>query len=98
MAGGGVDGLRKEFIFRGAAQFGSGWVWLVADGGMLEVVSTHDADAPWLRGSCVPLLVCDVWEHAYYLDYRNERDRYLGAWFDRLVDKPGGVGKVLLVP
>ncbi|HMA12465.1 MAG TPA: superoxide dismutase [Steroidobacteraceae bacterium] len=78
--------LRTEFVAKGLAQFGSGWVWLVADGGRLEVVATHDAGVPWLDGSCVPLLVCDVWEHAYYLDYRNERDRYLGAWFDRLAN------------
>ncbi|MFO1502982.1 MAG: superoxide dismutase [Steroidobacteraceae bacterium] len=83
---GDLAGLRRQFITKGSAQFGSGWVWLVADGGTLEVVTTHDADVPWLAGARVPLLVCDVWEHAYYLDYRNERDRYLGAWFDRLAN------------
>jgi Fe-Mn family superoxide dismutase len=78
--------LRAEFVARGLAQFGSGWVWLVAAAGTMQVVTTHDAGVPWLDDSCVPLLVCDVWEHAYYLDYRNERDRFLGAWFDRLAN------------
>ena len=83
---GGIDGLRKEFLSRGVGQFGSGWVWLVVDGGSLEIVATHDAEVPWLGSDCVPLLVCDVWEHAYYLDYQNERDRFLGAWFDQLAN------------
>jgi superoxide dismutase, Fe-Mn family len=78
--------LRSEFVAKGLAQFGSGWVWLVAAAGDLQVVTTHDAGLPWLDGSCVPLLVCDVWEHAYYLDYRNERDRFLGTWFDQLAN------------
>lgn len=81
---GGLDGLRKEFVAKGAAQFGSGWVWLVSDAGTIQVVTTHDAGLPWLNSKLVPLLVCDVWEHAYYLDYRNERDRFLGAFFDKL--------------
>lgn len=83
---GDLAGLRRQFIAQGLAQFGSGWVWLVADAGRLQVVATHDADVPWLVAARVPLLVCDVWEHAYYLDYRNERDRFLGAWFDRLAN------------
>jgi Fe-Mn family superoxide dismutase len=72
-------------VSTGAAHFGSGWVWLVVSKGRLEVMSTHDAELPWLRGE-MPLLVCDVWEHAYYLDYKNERDRFLGAWFDQLAN------------
>ncbi len=83
---GGLEGLRKEFIAKGAAQFGSGWTWLVASDGKLQVVTTHDADLPWLGSAAAPLLVCDVWEHAYYLDYRNERDRFLGTWFDKLAN------------
>lgn len=79
--------LRQEFVAKGAAQFGSGWVWLVAtNGGKLEVVTSHDADQPWLGTLDAPLLVCDVWEHAYYLDYKNERGRFLEAWFDRLAN------------
>lgn len=93
-------GLKEEFVRKGGAQFGSGWVWLMAKDGKLSVVATHDADVPWLAADGgVPLLVCDVWEHAYYLDYRNERERYLEAWFERLanwdfadVQFPGGTG------
>jgi Fe-Mn family superoxide dismutase len=84
---GNLEGLRKAFITEGAGHFGSGWVWLLATNGRLEVVSSHDADLPWLgKNGSTPLLVCDVWEHAYYLDYKNERDRFLGAWFDRLAN------------
>ncbi len=78
--------LKEQFVAKGAAQFGSGWVWLVAAAGKLEVLTSHDAGQPWLDGAGVPLLVCDVWEHAYYLDYKNERDRFLGTWFDRLAN------------
>lgn len=79
-------GFKQEFIRRGAEQFGSGWVWLVAEEGKLGIVATHDAEVPWLNAACVPLLVCDVWEHAYYLDYKNERERYLESWFDKLAN------------
>lgn len=79
--------LRKQFVAKGAAQFGSGWAWLMAKDGKLEVVTSHDAGQPWLDGSgSFPVLVCDVWEHAYYLDYKNERDRFLGTWFDKLAN------------
>ena len=78
--------LKDLFVAEGAAHFGSGWVWLIASKGKLEVVSTHDAEQPWLGTNATPLLVCDLWEHAYYLDYKNERDRYLRAWFDQLAN------------
>lgn len=83
---GGLEPLKKEFVTKGAAQFGSGWVWITSNDGKLQVVTTHDADLPWLGSSAVPVLVCDVWEHAYYLDYRNERDRFLATWFDKLAN------------
>jgi Fe-Mn family superoxide dismutase len=83
---GSLEGLKKEFVAKGAAQFGSGWAWLVSQGGKLAVTTTHDAGVPWLADGVVPLLVCDVWEHAYYLDYRNERDRFLSTWFDKLAN------------
>jgi Fe-Mn family superoxide dismutase len=73
-------------VSEGAAHFGSGWVWLLAVNGKLEVVSSHDAEQPWLTARGMPLLVCDLWEHAYYLDYKNERDRFLRAWFERLAN------------
>lgn len=75
-------GAYERFIetFRAAAigQFGSGWAWLVQKDGKLEVVATSNADTPMAHG--IPcLLTVDVWEHAYYVDYRNERDRYVSA-------------------
>jgi Fe-Mn family superoxide dismutase len=67
-------------------QFGSGWAWLViGPGGLLRIVGTSNADNP-LRESMKPLLVVDIWEHAYYLDYRNERARYVDAVVDRLLN------------
>ena len=83
---GGPAALREEFVTKGAGHFGSGWVWLLASGHKLEVVAAHDAAQPWLGSAAVPVLVCDVWEHAYYLDYKNERERFLCAWFDGLVN------------
>jgi Fe-Mn family superoxide dismutase len=82
---GSLTALRDLFVAEGAAHFGSGWAWLIASKGKVTVVSSHDADLP-APGIGTPLLVCDVWEHAYYLDYKNERDRFLRAWFDRLAN------------
>jgi Fe-Mn family superoxide dismutase len=81
---GGLDELKKRFVEEGAGHFASGWVWLVARGGRLEVNSTHDGDNHLGEGGVVPLLVCDLWEHAYYVDYRNDRKGFLEAWFDAL--------------
>jgi Fe-Mn family superoxide dismutase len=83
---GSLGALKDAFVAEGAGHFGSGWVWLMAANDGLEVVSSHDADQPWLASDGTPLLVCDVWEHAYYLDYKNERDRFLRAWFDELAN------------
>ena len=83
---GSLTALRDRFVADGAAHFGSGWVWLRAAKGKLDVVASHDADQPWLTTGGVPLLVCDLWEHAYYLDYKNERDRFLRTWFDRIAN------------
>lgn len=83
---GSLRALADLFVAEGAAHFGSGWVWLIVSKGKLEVVSTHDAEQPWLGTGGTPLLVCDLWEHAYYLDYKNERDRFVRAWFDRLAN------------
>jgi Fe-Mn family superoxide dismutase len=77
--------LRREFLEIGRTHFGSGWLWLVADDFELRVLSTQDADLP-LRHGQAPLLTCDLWEHAYYLDYRNERERYLESFFDHLAN------------
>jgi Fe-Mn family superoxide dismutase len=79
--------LKKTFVDEGAGHFGSGWVWLVVDRqGELRVRSTHDADDTLTQSDIIPLLVCDLWEHAYYLDYQNERKAYLEAWFDKLAN------------
>jgi Fe-Mn family superoxide dismutase len=82
---GGLAGLRTAFVTEGAGHFGSGWVWLASDpAGRLGVFSTHDAAGPLTEPALTPLLVCDVWEHAYYIDHRNDRKSYLEAWFDAL--------------
>jgi len=76
--------FRETFLAEGTGRFGSGWVWLVRDGDRVRCTSTLNADNPLTAGQ-VPLLTCDVWEHAYYLDYRNERARYLEAFLDHLI-------------
>ena len=77
--------LKDSFVSEGVGHFGSGWVWLVADdAGVLRVVSTHDAANPLIESGLTPLLVCDLWEHAYYLDHKNDRKGFLEAWFDAL--------------
>lgn len=81
---GGLEALKAEFVKEGEGHFGSGWVWLTAKDGTLKVISTHDADDTVARGDLIPLFVCDVWEHAYYLDYQNDRGGFLKAWFDAL--------------
>ena len=82
---GGYEDFKKEFVAGGVGQFGSGWVWLVADGGKLKVVKTANADTP-LTDGMTPLLVCDVWEHAYYLDFQNRRPDFLTSFLDNLVN------------
>lgn len=79
--------LKKSFVTEGAAHFGSGWVWLVANRqGDLHIRATHDADDTLTQVDMTPLLVCDLWEHAYYLDYQNDRRAYLEAWYDKLAN------------
>ncbi len=82
---GDLDGFRKKFKELALGQFGSGWVWLVANKGELDIVSTPNAHTP-LTTSSVPLLTFDVWEHAYYLDFQNERDRYTDAFLQYLIN------------
>lgn len=84
---GGLDGFRGRFVPEGVDHFASGWAWLIARAdGSLEVVSTHDADTALLINGATPILTCDVWEHAYYLDFRNDRKAFLDAWFDKLLN------------
>jgi Fe-Mn family superoxide dismutase len=82
---GGMDALKDAFITEGAGHFASGWVWLVADqAGAVKVISTHDAADTLTEAGVTPLLVCDLWEHAYYLDYQNDRKQFLTKWFEAL--------------
>ena len=78
---GSVDDFKKQFTDAAVGNFGSGWTWLVKDGDQLEIVNTDDAGNPMTDGK-TPLLTCDVWEHAYYIDYRNARPKYLEAFWN----------------
>ena len=82
---GGIDKFKEDFRAAATSQFGSGWTWLVLDSGKLRIMSTTTADSP-IGTDMTPLLTLEVWEHAYYLDYRNERARYVDAFLDRLID------------
>ena len=82
---GALDRFHEAFLAEATGRFGSGWAWLVAVGGKLEVTSTVNAGVPFTDGS-IPLLACDVWEHAYYLDYQNQRERYVKVFLEHLVD------------
>jgi Fe-Mn family superoxide dismutase len=83
---GGYDGFRKAFVDGGMGQFGSGWVWLVADQtGQFSIMKTPNGENPLVHGKKT-LLGCDVWEHSYYIDYRNARQKYLEAFLDSLVN------------
>ncbi len=79
---GDLNTLRTRFKEAALSAFGSAWVWLVqGEDGRLEIQITKDADCP-LRTGKRPLLACDVWEHAYYLDHKNKRNRYIDAWWE----------------
>lgn len=82
---GDFDKFSQEFLDSAVGQFGSGWVWLVDDHGQLRIVATGNADSP-VDTSVTPLLVLDVWEHAYYIDYRNERKRYVETFLSSLIN------------
>ena len=82
---GGYDKVRNDFIQAGITHFGSGWAWLVIKNGTLEVHKTPNGENPLMHGAS-PILGVDVWEHSYYIDYRNARPKYLEAWFDNLVN------------
>ena len=83
---GDLAGLKSKFVDEGKNHFGSGWVWLAESAGELKVLSTHDADDLLIESGDVPLIVCDLWEHAYYLDHQNDREGFLKSWFDKLAN------------
>lgn len=79
---GSFDKFKEAFSAVAAGHFGSGWAWLVqAKDGSLKIEQTHDAGNPLRAGTGKPLLTCDVWEHAYYIDYRNARGDYINSWW-----------------
>ena len=81
---GSIGDFKQQFSEAAMTQFGSGWAWLVQDGGALKIVKTANADTPLAHGQNA-LLTCDVWEHAYYIDYRNARAKYVATFLDHLV-------------
>ena len=82
---GGFDKFREQFVQAAVKQFGSGWAWLVAEGGKLKITSTSNADLP-LKHKQTALFTVDVWEHAYYIDYRNARPKFVEAVVDSVAN------------
>ena len=82
---GSFDKFKEDFKAAAVGQFGSGWAWLVKEGGKLKIVKTGNADTPIVHGQ-TPLLTCDVWEHAYYLDFQNRRPDYVQTFLDSLAN------------
>jgi len=82
---GNFDRFAGEFAAAATSQFGSGWAWLAFDAGRLKVLKTPNAVNP-IAGGQTALLTCDVWEHAYYLDYQNRRADFVKAFIDHLID------------
>jgi Fe-Mn family superoxide dismutase len=82
---GSVDKMKEEFIQAGVTQFGSGWCWLAVKDGKITIMKTQNGESPLVHGA-TPILGCDVWEHSYYIDYRNRRPDYLKAFVENLVN------------
>ena len=82
---GSVNQFKKDFIQAGITQFGSGWSWLSINNGKLVITKTSNAVNPLIDGM-KPILGCDLWEHSYYVDYRNRRPDYLSTFIDKLVN------------
>ncbi|MGE0531393.1 MAG: superoxide dismutase [Hyphomonadaceae bacterium] len=84
---GSISSFNDEAKAKGVGHFASGWLWLVSDNnGAVSLTDLHDADTPITDASLTPLLVCDLWEHAYYLDYKNERPRFVDAFLSTLAN------------
>ncbi len=80
---GSLDEFKKEFVQTGMDHFGSGWVWLCTeDGKDIKLSSMVNQNNPYIEGCGKPLIGCDLWEHAYYLKYQNDREKFLNKWFD----------------
>jgi len=82
---GSVSKMKEDFIAAGVGQFGSGWAWLAVKDGKVSVMKTPNGENPLVHGA-IPILGCDVWEHSYYIDYRNRRADYVKAFLDHLVN------------
>jgi Fe-Mn family superoxide dismutase len=82
---GSVAKMKEDFIAAGVGQFGSGWAWLAVQNGKIVVMKTPNGESPLVHGA-KPILGCDVWEHSYYIDYRNRRPDYLKAFVENLVN------------
>jgi len=82
---GGYDKFRTDFIQAGVTQFGSGWAWIAVRDGKLSITKTPNGENPLVHGG-TPILGVDVWEHSYYIDYRNARPKYLEAFVDSLIN------------
>jgi Fe-Mn family superoxide dismutase len=84
---GSLDDFAEQFATQGEGHFGSGWLWLIADAeGGVDLRTTHDAQTPIADGQLTPLLTCDLWEHAYYLDYKNERRKFIEAFYSKIAN------------
>lgn len=82
---GGYDKFRNDFVEAGKTQFGSGWAWVAVKDGKLQIGKTPNGENPLVHGA-IPILGVDVWEHSYYIDYRNARPKYLEAFVDNLIN------------
>ncbi|GGK44121.1 superoxide dismutase [Salinarimonas ramus] len=82
---GGVEKMKEDFVAAGVGQFGSGWCWVAVKDGKLAIMKTPNGESPLVHGA-TPILGCDVWEHSYYIDYRNRRPDYIKAFLDHLVN------------
>lgn len=82
---GSIENFREKFVDAAVNQFGSGWAWLVAKQGKLDIMTTHDADNP-LTADAHAVWTCDVWEHAYYLDYQHERARFVKSVLEQIAN------------
>ncbi|MES2905924.1 MAG: superoxide dismutase [Pseudomonadota bacterium] len=82
---GSFDKFKDDFVNAGIGQFGSGWCWLAVKNGKIEIMKTPNGENPLVHGA-TPILGCDVWEHSYYIDYRNKRPDYLKAFVDNLIN------------